>query len=758
LYIVSFMKNPFIIFLSFLLLQNIALFGQIDTEFWFAVPEVTISHADRPIYLRISTFNKPGNITISLPANPSFIPLQKNIAANSSLTVDLTFAINNLENSVPNTVVNKGLYIKSSTEITAYYEVYGTTSTFGPANTDIFTLKGRNALGTEFYTPFQNFWSNHLGIGASSSFDIVATEDNTLVNITPSNDITGHAAGILFTVLLNKGQTYSARASSELATLHLGGSHVTSNKPVAITTKDDSVEEGSAYDLVGDQIVPLNIIGTEYIAIKSSSASINDDRIFICATQNNTDVFLNGNPTPATTLSAGQTFGTLIFDTSTYIQSSHPIYVFHISGMSGELGGALLPPLACTGSKRVAFTRNDVANNLKPQDIIKLNITIKNGYQNYFKLNGNSSAIPPSLFTSVPGTGGVWVAAQLVFSNSIIHFESVALIQNDSADFHLGVVHGINLRFFEYGFFSDYGHLDLGSDKYFCQNEVIELDGGFDKDSYEWHKTGNPNILATTQNIIVSDTGNYTIKVTKGACTFKDTISLFYNPPVLNKILGPDTAVCANSGIILTTDTVFQTYKWQNGNTSPSFKPGTSGIYYVDVTNIYSCSKRDSIYVTIHQLPTPHIILNKSLETFCADSSVTLDAGPGFARYLWQNGDTTQIFMRGHSNDDSYQVTVTDSNNCSNTDRLELDCSVFIEVPNLITPNNDSFNEVFFVKGLVPNKWGLEVFNRWGNRVYYNRNYDNFWDGKNESDGVYYYYLKHIKGEVTFKGWVQILR
>jgi gliding motility-associated-like protein len=749
------MKKAFLL-LVFLFLFNVGSFCQIDTEFWFAVPEVTANHADRPIYLRISSFGKPSQIMVSVPSNPSFPIIYASLSANSSTTIDLTSQINGLENIIPNSVANKGLYIKASSEITAYYEVYGTTASFGPANTDIFTLKGRNALGKQFYTPFQNYWDNHQGINAWSAFDIVATEDNTVVTITPSNDIVGHLAGITFTVTLNKGQTYSARATSGMASQHLGGSYVSSDKPVAITIKDDSIEEGPDYDLVGDQIVPINILGTEYIAVYSSSASVNDDRIFICATQNNTDVFINGNPVPAVNLSAGQTYGTLIFGASTYIRSSLPVYVLHISGMGGELGGALLPPLACTGSKRVAFTKNATLSSTQSDDIVKLNITVKNGYQNYFKLNGNSAAIPSSLFSPVPGTGGVWLAGQLISSN--FTSGSNILITNDSADFHLGVVHGIERRFFEYGFFSDYGHLDLGSDKYFCKNDSIELDAGFDKDSYDWRKLSDSTFLGNTQTIYVADTGKYTVTVYKGTCKFTDTISLYFNPPVNNKILGNDTTVCSDASLIISTDTIFQTYRWQNGTTSPSLKPNTTGYYFVDVTNVYGCSKRDSIYVTIHQIPDPHISSGKDLEAFCADSLVSLHAGPGFVKYLWQNGDTIPDFNHGHMNDDNYSVTVTDSNNCSNTATLSLDCSIFIEVPNLFTPNNDSFNEVFYIKGLRPNKWTLEVYNRWGNRVYFNKNYDNLWDGKNESDGIYYYNIKHFKGKVFFKGWVQILR
>jgi gliding motility-associated-like protein len=733
-------------------------FSQIDTEFWFAVPEITSDHADRPVFLRISTFGKASTIRISLPANPLFTPITTSIPANSTSSIDLTNFIANLENNIPNAVRNTGIYLTATNEVTAYYEVYGTTATFGPANTDIFTLKGRNALGTEFYTPFQNFWNNHPGINAWSSFDIVATEDNTIISITPSCNIVGHLSGVPFSILLNKGQTYSARATSILASEHPGGSYVSSTKPVAITIKDDSIEEGINYDLVGDQIIPINIIGTEYIAINSSSTIVNDDKIFICATQNNTDIFLDGNATPVTTLSAGQIYGTTVAGVSTYIVTSLPCYVLHISGMGGELGGALLPPLACTGSKRVSFARDLVTDDLSPTDVVKLNITVKSGYQYYFKLNGLSSAITSSLFYPVPGTGGNWVAGQLTVPTTLIPFETIALIQNDSANFHLGLVHGIEDRFFEYGFFSDYGHLDLGSDKYFCKNDSVELDAGFDKDSYTWRRLSNPAIIATSQTIFVSDTGSFVVNVTKGACTFNDTITLFYNPPVGHTILGNDTAICSNVSFIIRTDTIFQTYRWQNGSTAPTFKPQNTNYYYVDVSNVYGCKKRDSIFVKVNQAPKPGIVADKALEAFCADSLIHLDAGPGFSKYLWMNGDTTQLLTGAHMNEDVYWVTVTDSNECIGSHLVDLDCSIFIEVPNLFTPNFDLLNDVFFLKGLRPNKWSLEVYNRWGNRVFYNKNYDNLWDGNGSNDGIYYYSLKHNRGKVQFKGWVEIIR
>ena len=144
--------------------------AQTDTNFWFAAPEVINAHGDRPIFLRIASLDQPAVISISEPANNAFATINFNLAANSSKSIDLTPFIDLIEDKPVNQVLNFGLFISSTAKITAYYEVDN------PINPEIFALKGKNALGTEFFTPFQNFTNNGQGY---SSFEIVATENNT---------------------------------------------------------------------------------------------------------------------------------------------------------------------------------------------------------------------------------------------------------------------------------------------------------------------------------------------------------------------------------------------------------------------------------------------------------------------------------------------------------------------------------------------------------------------------------------------------
>ena len=75
-----------------------------------------------------------------------------------------------------------------------------------------------------------------------------------------------------------------------------------------------------------------------------------------------------------------------------------------------------------------------------------------------------------------------------------------------------------------------------------------------------------------------------------------------------------------------------------------------------------------------------------------------------------------------------------------------------IVIPNLITDNNDGRNDFFRILNLPP-KTKLEIFNRWGDRVFESADYTNDWRGE---EGVYYYLLK--TGDRSYKGWIQVVK
>ena len=81
---------------------------------------------------------------------------------------------------------------------------------------------------------------------------------------------------------------------------------------------------------------------------------------------------------------------------------------------------------------------------------------------------------------------------------------------------------------------------------------------------------------------------------------------------------------------------------------------------------------------------------------------------------------------------------------------------------NTITPNGDGHNDILVIKGLESfDANSLVIYNRWGEVVFHQDNYQNTFDGYYKNDllpsGTYYYVLKLWPGERTVKSVLVIL-
>ena len=196
------------------------------TNFWFGFMQNR--NTGEVHYTEITVTSRLGaQITVTYGSGETLIG-NYTIAPNASVTVPINYSL--LEAQGSETLENKGIHLVSTTNpVNVYALNYRTRSS------DVAVIYPTEALGTDYfamcYSP--RYTSSNE---SNSEFLIVATEDNTTVNVTPARNYrSGKPANTPFSIQLNKGQSYQVQAGNTDAAGNedLTGSPVTSNKPIA---------------------------------------------------------------------------------------------------------------------------------------------------------------------------------------------------------------------------------------------------------------------------------------------------------------------------------------------------------------------------------------------------------------------------------------------------------------------------------------------------------------------------------------------
>lgn len=204
--------------------------------------------------------------------------------------------------------------------------------------------------------------------------------------------------------------------------------------------------------------------------------------------------------------------------------------------------------------------------------------------------------------------------------------------------------------------------------------------------SFEWWdaSTGGSSLATTTAFATgpLSNSFIYWVEVTDSAtgCTSdRASVIVTVTPLPAAPISAGDLVICSGDTIPTLSVTaqsgqIVDWYAAATGGTSlasgSSFTPTTGGTYYAEASDsTLGClsTSRTAVTLTINPLPTVSLGGNQSV---CPGTQVCFDAGPGFAGYLWSNGDTTQTICVTTAM--TYTVTVTDTNGCQGTDNATL--------------------------------------------------------------------------------------
>ena len=176
------------------------------------------------------------------------------------------------------------------------------------------------------------------------------------------------------------------------------------------------------------------------------------------------------------------------------------------------------------------------------------------------------------------------------------------------------------------------------------------------------------NLLAGGNPGMVLHTGPGCAGTSHGAVAGAAGIQVFNFPvpaaPVLPN-LGPNVSICSGQTITLQSTNTFNSYLWNNGQTTATISINSPGVYWVDVPS--GCSiARDSIVVGLSSFP---FNIGPDM-TICQGDSTNVQSVGSFTSIAWNTGSTSisiQVNAPG-----IYSAIATNANGCTEQDSMEV--------------------------------------------------------------------------------------
>ena len=191
---------------------------------------------------------------------------------------------------------------------------------------------------------------------------------------------------------------------------------------------------------------------------------------------------------------------------------------------------------------------------------------------------------------------------------------------------------------------------------YTC-NSQIGLDAGTGFSIYQW-STGQ-----TDQNIVVTNTGSYSVTVGDGNGCTGSSVTVVTIPPALTVDLTGPPFLCTGGTSNLSASPNFIQYLWSTGAVASNILASAGNTYTVTVTDNIGCTGTSSFLV--QELPNPATSIN--LLPYACNGQLVLNGDGGFSLYTWTGpggfmatGQQAIVVMNGN-----YSVVVTDTNGCT---------------------------------------------------------------------------------------------
>jgi len=500
---------------------------------------------------------------------------------------------------------NRGIHVTSDVDIVAYAHIYN--SNISGAT----LLLPTNTLGKEYYSINYNQSSN---ANNSNSFCfVVATEDNTTVEITPSQGNKNRKkVGTPFLVSLNKGEIYnlmgtvSAKSGTDLTSTHIrsistSGSNVC--KKIAVFSGSGKIsiggDQSGSSDNLFAQALPVSTWGLRYLTSPTGSQPNNYYRI--CVADSSTIVKLNGTVIPNSYLNRnffyelknsvpistpGNGIGIFTAALPNYIEADKPIAVAQYCTTQGEDGNP-----SPVGDPEMIYlspveqTINKITLNSTPHFNITehwINVIIPKGGVPSFKLDGVSQA---GSFTTHPQNTKYAYATLFV----------------DPGGHNLYSDTGFNAIAYGFGSFESYGY------------------------------NAGTNVKDIYQPVFQNPYARLDFATTCSNTPFLFSVPLSSQPNVITWDFGNNPSLSPNTTIGPINSPVYDSTEYINGKYLYYYSPGKTFIFNKDGLDTIKltatngapdgCGSNEAVYIipiTVNKKPTA----NFSVNTQCASANI----------------------------------------------------------------------------------------------------------------------------------------
>ncbi len=227
--------------------------------------------------------------------------------------------------------------------------------------------------------------------------------------------------------------------------------------------------------------------------------------------------------------------------------------------------------------------------------------------------------------------------------------------------------------------------------------------------------------------------------------------------------------VCPERGTIISVfDEIFN-LEWSDGSRDKDRYITQPGMYIVSYNDIHLCKYVDTIDIIAY--PSPEVVATDLLDIWYAPGILLPVMYSGdIMSYQWNNEDALDCtecpfpaLIR--PKEGVFQITVENRYGCKDADDLLVRFKkIKFALPNIVSKNSSSGNQIFYVKSEIDFKYNLSIYDRWGNKIFSNTAISNdpaqgWMPNENIQPGVFVYLISYVENEeeVVLAGDVTVI-